>query len=135
MTCHSNTFLALSQSSTKNTGCFGSFLVSLLPPFFSATSYALSLSIFRNSKLKTRVDVLEEVQESSVVNVTPCSGASGPTNPDQINNFIIRRAGEAKDARHNPVFPSLTGDSGVYCDCKRNGVASPAQPRADRYSF
>src|SRR5271165_3491840 len=65
----------------------------------------------------------------------PGSGASGPTSPDHRNIFIMRFAGEANEARHNPALPSLTAAPVVYCDCSRNGCASEAQLCADRYIF
>src|SRR6516164_959956 len=65
----------------------------------------------------------------------PCSGASGPTSPDQTNIFIARLAGEANDARHSPALPSLVGASAENCDCSRKGFTSAAQPRAEMYIF
>src|SRR5664279_2464814 len=47
----------------------------------------------------------------------------------------MRLAGEANEARHRPLLPSLVGASTVNCDCKRNGFTSAAHRRADRYSF
>src|SRR5262249_50244696 len=60
----------------------------------------------------------------------PCSGASGPTSPDHTNNFIMRRDGEANDARQSPALPSAVGASAVNCDCNRNGRTSGAHARA-----
>src|SRR5664279_1177634 len=80
------------------------------------------------------VELLLALQLSSAEKLIPCSGASGPTSPDHTNSFIIRFDGEANDARHIPDLPSAVGASGVNCDCRRNGFASAAHRRADRYT-
>ena len=74
------------------------------------------------------MELLVGLQLSSAEKLIPCSGASGPTSPDQTNNFIMRRDGEANDARHSPALPSAVGASAVNCDCRRNGFTSAAQP-------
>src|ERR1039458_5280118 len=47
----------------------------------------------------------------------------------------MRLAGEAREPRHSPLLPSLTGAPTVNCDCKRNGFTSAAHMRDDTYSF
>src|SRR5450755_494468 len=126
-------FLVASQESTKITGCLGSFWVSFSPPFFCATSKALSLSTLRNPMSNGSVELLLALQLSSAEKLIPCSGASGPTSPDHTNNFIIFFDGEANEARHIPDLPSAVGASGVNCDCRRKGFASGAHRRADKY--
>src|SRR5208337_136575 len=135
MTCHTNSLFCVSQSRTKNTGCLGFFSTNLSPPCFCAASYALSLSILRNPRSKTWAELLFGFQLSSAEKVMPSSGASGPTNPDHKNNFIMRSEGEANEPLHMPALPSLAGASAENCDCSRNGCASAAHPRAERYIF
>src|SRR5450631_34665 len=79
------------------------------------------------------VELLLALQLSSAEKLIPGSGASGPTSPDHTNNFIIFFDGEANDARHIPALPSAVGASGANCDCRRNGFASGAHSRADKY--
>src|SRR5271165_6907522 len=79
------------------------------------------------------VELLLGLQLSSAEKLTPCSGASAPTSPDHTNNFIDRLEGEANEPRHSPALPSAVGASAVNCDCRRNGFASGAHSRADRY--
>src|ERR1017187_5945173 len=95
----------------------------------------MSLSTLRKLISNAAVEGLLGFQLSSAEKLMPGSGASGPTNPDHTNSFIMRLAGEANDPRHRPALPSPVGASGANCDCKRNGLTSPAQPRADTYIF
>jgi len=81
------------------------------------------------------VDVFEALQPSSAEKLTPCSGASGPTNPDQENSFIMRFEGEANEARHRLALPSAVGASGENCDCNRKGRRSGAHRRAAKNIF
>src|SRR5271165_1675310 len=81
------------------------------------------------------VELLLGLQLSSAEKLIPCSGASGPTSPDQTNIFIMRFEGEANDARHKPALPSAVGASAVNCDCKRKGRRSGAHSLAAKNIF
>src|SRR5215813_14744143 len=91
----------------------GVFFIKAVPPCFWAVSNAWSVSNFKYTSWKGRVEVLPALQLSSVPGVMPGLGASGPVRPDHIYVFMECRLSDAYIPRHIADFPSCpSGASG-----------------------